>query len=958
MLILAKITTSAGAGYADYLEAKTRESELGDYYLKDGERVEAPGRWAQGAEVFGLDPARPVSAEQLHTLMDVRRPDTGATLRPAGAGGTAVAAIDATFSAPKSVSAVWALAGPELRAEIEQAHEQAVDAALSYATQQVPMLRRRVGVDTVVHEKATGVIATSWRHSTARAVADQVPDPQLHSHVLLHGAVRTDGKVMEIDSRSWLVHQREVGAAYRSVLAGELHQLGFNINRGTGRGGRYFEISGIPQPLLDRWSSRHHQVQSAIRARLADQARELQSAINAGGPDAADAATQLASLIESGLSPKQERMMGTITRSQKLPVTAQDLDASWRRDAARHNFGRERIEVLRRGHHDELTPASTRDVLEALTEFDATFPARDARAVALERSAGIPIDQALHALVTLREQDQILVLADVTGTTRAQRGKERTVMAIVDQLTRQRVTPLPAGLADAEVRRLDSELAHVGGRLSDEQRDAIRLGCADRPFVVIEGQAGTGKSTTLTGIARAHQAAGRDIIVTSTAALAAERLGQDLTNAGVTCSTYSTAGLQTAVNTGRVELSPTTTVIHDEAALASTTEQVAVLDAIASSGARLITVGDPRQNQPVGAGGLWQDIENAARQHDAHVELTVNQRAQDPLNRRDQALFREGRGEHAIRSYAARDRVHFDHEPRRAEDQALEAAHKDRSDGLDTLIVVQTSNAHLDQLNARAQAIRIQAGELGHEGVPVPGRPYELHSGDQVQVRRTLRADGERPTLRNGTGAEVSDADVEQGRIALRVDSGDTVELDLDEIEAADLRLAYVQHPFPAQGRTVDTTHVIVGDHSTREGTYVALTRSRERTDIYTSEAAIGAQPGPDRLQRLAEQLTRSEPEMPSIAIALAQEDRVERAADTEREPEQTQTFTDEVESPVLARGGELTPVLADGDNAREEITPADTSGARRWATPADSDMTQARVAWRPEPERDPGWEM
>ena len=104
--------------------------------------------------------------------------------------GEAVAAIDATFSAPKSVSAVWAVADPELRAAIEQAHEQAIDRALAYATRQVPMVRRRIDQDRVVHEKATGLVATSWRHTTARAVAEQVPDPQLHSHVLLHAAVR------------------------------------------------------------------------------------------------------------------------------------------------------------------------------------------------------------------------------------------------------------------------------------------------------------------------------------------------------------------------------------------------------------------------------------------------------------------------------------------------------------------------------------------------------------------------------------------------------------------------------------------------------------------------------------------------------------------------------------------------------------------------------------------------
>jgi len=881
MLILAKITKTAAGGYAEYLEGKARASELGDYYLKDGERVEAPGRWAQGAEQFALDPGQAVTAEQLHALMDVRRPDNGQPLRRAGGSGEAVAAIDATFSAPKSVCAVWALANPELRTAVEQAHETAIDRALTYATEQVPMVRRRVSADTVVHEKAAGLIATSWRHSTARAVEDQVPDPQLHSHVLLHGALRRNREIAAIDSRAWLVHQREVGAAYRTELARELNRLGFEIQRRTGRGARYFEIAAVPRALTDRWSSRHQQVQTAIRQRLVDQERELRQAVSAGGPMAADAAAQLKALSESGLSPAQERMMGTVTRSGKLPVTAKDLDSEWRRAAAALGFGRERIDVLRLSHSPPLVPASARDLLDGLTEFDATFPAREARAVALERSAGVPIEDALRQLVELRDAEQILVLADGTATTRAHRGKERTVIAVVERLTDARVEPLPAALAEAEAQRLDRELASVGGRLSAEQRATIMLACSDRPLVIIEGQAGTGKSTALTGIARAHQACGREILVTSTAALAAERLSGDLRDAGVRCSAYSTQALNAALNNDRVALGPDTTVIHDEAALASTAEQLSVLGAVERAGARMIVVGDPRQNQPVGAGGLWDSTEATAREAGALVELTVNQRSLDPRDRRDQALFREGRAERAVRSYAAREHVQFEHEQRRAEDRALEAAQQDRVADLNTIVIVQTSNEHLDQLSARAQAIRIQAGELGQDGLPVPGRPYRVYEGDRVQIRRTLQHPEHGP-LRNGTTAEVVDVDPDRGTASLRI-GDDVIVLGEREIDNADLRLVYVQHPFPAQGQTTDTAHLVVTDHTTREGAYVGLTRARQRTDIYAAEP-VGREPDADRLQALAESMSRAEPEIASIAIPLAHEERILRTPDAEIE--------------------------------------------------------------------------
>ncbi len=97
------------------LEGKAQAPEPGDYYLKDGERVEAPGRWVGGARAVGCDPAGAVDGRELRALMAVRRPDTGAALRRVGGSGETVAAIDATFSAPKSVSAVWAVGSPDLR---------------------------------------------------------------------------------------------------------------------------------------------------------------------------------------------------------------------------------------------------------------------------------------------------------------------------------------------------------------------------------------------------------------------------------------------------------------------------------------------------------------------------------------------------------------------------------------------------------------------------------------------------------------------------------------------------------------------------------------------------------------------------------------------------------------------------------------------------------------------------
>ena len=70
---------------------------------------------------------------------------------------------------------------------------------------------------------------------------------------------------------------------------------------------------------------------------------------------------------------------------------------------------------------------------------------------------------------------------------------------------------------------------------------------------MIEGQAGTGKSTLLQAVALAHQADGRRVIVTSTAAVAAERLAADLAAVGVEAPAYSTVALQHAIATGQLD---------------------------------------------------------------------------------------------------------------------------------------------------------------------------------------------------------------------------------------------------------------------------------------------------------------------------------------------------------------------------------------------------------------------
>jgi conjugative relaxase-like TrwC/TraI family protein len=362
------IPAARGGDYARYLEGKTVAPERGDYYLTpDGELTQAPGRWLadpETLEALGIQPEGPASGEDFVALMEGRHPQTGAWLRRAGPDGARGGGIDSVLSAPKSVSTVWALADPWQRAQIEQAHASAVEQTVAYMRETVPLVRRRYGAE-VVEEPARDLIAAEYRHTTARGVSDaDAPDPQLHSHVVITSVVRSsDERIVAVASRPVFRAAGELGAYYRSVLAQQLAAHGYQIEQGTGKDGKYFEIAGVPQELRQAFSGRSCEV-----ARAADRFR-----------------------ARYGRAPERGglRDLALENRRAKTLANRTDLDRAWRETAARHGFGPG--EALRLLAADPPAPrvGHVEDRIEhALTERQAVFEPRDLRRAALEQTVG------------------------------------------------------------------------------------------------------------------------------------------------------------------------------------------------------------------------------------------------------------------------------------------------------------------------------------------------------------------------------------------------------------------------------------------------------------------------------------------------------------------------------------------------------------------------------------------
>jgi conjugative relaxase-like TrwC/TraI family protein len=578
-----KISGDSAAGYAAYV---TSASDRGDYYTAGGEgdpTLMTPSRWHGSPALLaglGLSPDLPVQREQLAALMQGASPSDGRELRRAGGDGTRVAGIDMTFSAPKSVSALWAVSSPYERARIEAAHTKAVAGAIARTERDVELLRTRV--DGQLHwERASRLLAAEFVHTSSRLTRDQerggVPDPQLHSHVVVLGAERIDGRFAAVDSRELFRAARANGAWYRAELADGLSELGLEIRGGTGRDERYFELTGVPEALSERWSMRGAEIEQAARAFRTRYGRDPR-------------AGELGSITVA-------------TRGTKGHVRAVDVDRAWSAVGEEYGLSREAAQDLYSEREQEFSRDEfARELLANVTKHSATVSERDLRAQGHELAAGqvhpLQADAVIDELV---RSGELVALRGGRWTTRELRDLElRTV-----HVAASRSTAMVAPVSESSLRQARLEVQReIRGTLSAEQREAVRTVTGPGGVSVLVGQAGTGKGVVIQAAAGAWQREGYEVIGTAVAGATAERLGAD----AALERSMTTDALLVRVATGTVNLGSRTVVVMDEAGMADTKRLAALTAVTARVDSKLVLVGDHAQLSAIGAGGIFEQL--------------------------------------------------------------------------------------------------------------------------------------------------------------------------------------------------------------------------------------------------------------------------------------------------------------------------------------------------------------
>lgn len=807
------------AGY--WLQAVAEGGD--DYYNKPGE---APGEWVGeiaadlglsgqvDAESYSaiLEGRDPVSGEQL-----VTRPETRYRPRPDGTEKRVepVLGYDVRFSAPKSISLLYALGSEDTRARIVAVLNDAVRQGIEHLEAQACMVQR--GKGGVHIERGAGFIGMAFRHRMSRS-----GDPALHVHVVISNLTRalSDGKWLSLASpkgRSPLFpYGKSAGVVFQAALrAGIRREFGLDFE--AVRNG-YADLKGFSRDLIDAFSTR---------------AREIANWLEKHGVNSVQAAQTAAYRTRA---------------NKEYGVDEDDRRAEWIERGEPHGLTQESVERMVAEARPQAPRAVTGDDLDAalarLEETSSHFDQRDllyALADQLPEGADLPVLTA--ALDRLLVSDRLVCLHESSGPLDFSHYTTPRIAALEEHFIDGALGGVDAGVGQVP-RALTESVLERYPHLSPDQREMVlRLTTGGEQVIPVAAWPGTGKTTALDAARAAWEAAGFDVIGCATARTASG----ELVDAGILDSTSIRALLMRIEgwqSKGIMGLKPETVIAVDEGTMVSTPDIEALRLAAVECGGKLVVIGDPQQIGAIGPGGSYGHLTRIMEP----VTLTEIHRQKAPEDRAVVTLIHEGRGSEALDLLRTRGRLIVGDDLPTTLGGILADWHHDYATGADVVMIARR-NRDVDYLNDQARALRRDEGVLGSAEVIVGERPFA--AGDRVQTRINTAH------VANRERWDVIAADAAARTLTLRRVGGDeravTVNaryLDRRTPDGAPaVEYAYALTKFGAQGKTVDRAYPFFDAGADLENELVAVSRGREIANVYVvaSSELVDPDLGPAR---------------------------------------------------------------------------------------------------------------
>ncbi|MGQ0843481.1 MAG: MobF family relaxase [Sporichthyaceae bacterium] len=800
-----------------------------------------------------------------------------------------VAFMDATFSVQKSITVLHtAFEAQEVaarrRGDVPEAtawasHREAVESAIWAGSRAaLDYLAAHAGYSRVGHHGGAAgryidahdlVIASFFQHDS------RDHDPQLHVHnAILNRVQGSDGVWRTLDGRSLYVH-RGAAAAVGERTTEEYLARTLGVRFATRPDGKAREILGVPQDVMDLFSSRRRAITAktqelvtafetrfdrapnaleldrlqrqatfatrkakthrgeSVEARLDRWDRELRAEIDGG---LRRVAHDVLSLAGHGPTPEDWSRPAVIAtaladvQARKAAWTAPDLTRAIS-DALPDRLG-----DLDGTRVATLLDGLTAEALDLATPITASRPGHrslpDDLKLADGRSAYDAPGRRLFTTPEHVRSERLLRDASIGGAAHT--------------------------VAPATIRHLLASLRETGLELGVDQTAAVRgvLG-SGAALECLVGPAGTGKSFVVGVLAKGWtQDGGRVFGLASSQAATEVLLDEGLQARNIARWLTLQQHLDTTVG-GPDEawrLTPHDLVVIDESAMTNTADLARVHARVAAAQSKLLLVGDPRQLAAVGAGGAMAMLTENAHTY----QLTEARRFAQPWEANGSLRLREG-DTTALGEYHKHGRLLDCGTLDSAERSAATAWLADTLGGHRSLLVVDT-NDQAARLNAALRAELVRLGRVAEPGVPLDREGTVAAVGDLVQARQNAwHLTGHRNNRRGPVNREhlrvLDTYDDGALRVAPVVGRngeadalGDPMHLPADYVREH-LSLGYCATAHGAQGRTVDTAHVVVGPATRSTALYVGLTRGRHANTAHVTTVSVPADAPPGALR-------------------------------------------------------------------------------------------------------------
>ena len=482
---------------------------------------------------------------------------------------------------------------------------------------------------------------------------------------------------------------------------------------------------------------------------------------------------------------------------------------------------REELIAAVTGHKVEIGREAIRELTGRLDDLpahlareEAVFRRPDMVEAAANTAAGLIGPEALKTSIgRLRRNPEIERLEPKKPTAESRAGMVHTEIYStrhnlgLEQAVRDMAEAMAADtghdLPEQTVKEKVETLLEQGYPLSQEQSLAIRHATVKAGRVaVIEGAAGSGKTTTLRPITDLHKQHGYEIMPTAVAWRTAVALGDDCD-----ARAYCVDKLLKLAAKGQVEIGPKTLIVVDEAGMLSTRQAHHILQLSARHGAKVVFAGDTLQQQPVEAGPglrLIRDVAGSVRvdrirRQKADLEDVLvhvhketpeqarfragltNQQERDAILAEYEALekkplftpwqvavseaLRDGEAEEAIQAWHVRNRLHLCHDEEKTLTRLVDdwERHVRAQPDTSTVVLARTKAEGRALSWLMRQRVLAQVPDAKRAVIEVSrdldGRvtePLEIAVGDRIRIGATQWE----KQLFNGTVVTVEDLEV------------------------------------------------------------------------------------------------------------------------------------------------------------------------------------------------------